>query len=375
MSTSLTPDTPLSVSRWAPARFEPARAAFPMVTAADARPIIPDLDLWDCWPVEERDGHVARIGGAELWFFLSSPRFPDPGMRHDAARLRLVARDAAGWRDLGQVLDEGVSPGSREWAGSAVLDADRRGVMLYFTAAGRPETPGSFEQRLFETHASIENDTLVGWTPPAEIVSSDGVRYAPAREAKGEPGAIKAFRDPAWFCDPATGKEHLLFTGSAGWDADPYNGVIGLITRVGDRWRLDDPLVEAVGVNNELERPHVRMFGGRYYLFFSTQGRTFAPAAPRGPNGLYGLVADALEGPWTPVNDTGLVAGNPAAEPTQVYSWWVTADARVTGFIDHWGMSGRNFDTHPELLRSQFGGTPAPEISLVFDGAKVEIAQ
>lgn len=86
------------------------------------------------------------------------------------------------------------------------------------------------------------------------------------------------------------------------------------------------------------------------------------------------MVADQLNGPWKPVNGSGLVACNPAAEPTQGYSWWVTGSGEVWSFIDHWGMQGRTFDQHPELLRSQFGGTPAPVFSLAFNGDQVTLS-
>ena len=140
-----------------------------------------------------------------------------------------------------------------------------------------------------------------------------------------------------------------------------------------EQW-LGVPLVEAVGVNNELERAHVVVRDGRYYLFWSTQRRTFAPGGVSGPNGLYAMVAERLSGPWIPVNGNGLVAGNPASEPTQGYSWWVTGEGAVWSFIDHWGMRGRTFEDHPELLRSQFGGTPAPVFHLAFAGDRVSIA-
>ncbi len=122
-----------------------------------------------------------------------------------------------------------------------------------------------------------------------------------------------------------------------------------------------------------MERPHARIFDGRYYLFFSTQMRTFAPDGPYGPNGLYALTALALAGPWTPVNGSALVAAKPAGEPTQGYSWWVDGAGIVASFIDHWGMAGRDFDAHPALLRDQFGGTPAPFFALDFDGDRVTV--
>ena len=365
------PDT--AVARWRPTAFDRAGTAIDAIGAAHVRPILPDLDLWDYWPLAHRDGRTVSIDGTSFWFFLSASKYDDPGQRHDHARIRLVSRFGERWTDLGAVIPRGWSPGSREWAGSAVLDDDGVAATLYFTAAGRIDTPGSFEQRLFEMHGRFDGEMLAGWTKPFESLVSDGRRYMAARELAGVPGAIKAFRDPAFFHDPMTGKDHLFFTASAGWDADEHNGIVGRATRTASGWQLDDPVIEAVRVNNELERPHVRLFDGKYYLFFVTQTRTFADPSSAGPNGLYAFVADRLDGPWVAVNGSGLVAANPVGEPTQAYSWWVTGEGRVMSFIDHWGMAGRSFDQHPALLRGQFGGTVAPEFDLKFAGDAVTI--
>ena len=358
---------------WHPGRIVGAEIG--LVALADVSPILPGLDLWDSWPLAHEDGRTAQIDGREYWFFLSAPCFPDPVQRHDAARIRLASLGADGWRDHGDALPRELSPGTREWAGSAVLHDDARSVSLFFTAAGRKGHEPSFEQRLFAASGTMSDDGPGHWQEPVELLRADGQRYVIAADTEGRPGMIKAFRDPAWFRDPATGQRHVLFTGSAGWSNVDYNGVVGCATLdPAGHWRLDDPLIEAVGVNNELERPHVVLRGGRYYLFWSTQRRTFDPAGVSGPNGLYAMVADTLAGPFRPVNGSGLVAGNPPGEPTQCYSWWVTGEGAVWSFVDHWGMAGRSFEAHPELLRSQFGGTPAPLFDLVFDGDRVTIA-
>lgn len=369
---NLTSGAPAATSRWQPQQIDGARIA--LITAADAAPILPGLDLWDSWPLAHEDGSTVVAGGRQFWFFLSAPCFPDPGQRHNAARIRLASLGADGWRDHGDCLPDGFSPGSREWAGSAVLHADGTSVTLFFTAAGRRGEGHSVEQRLFAAHGVMGPDGPGQWSTCDEAVRADGQRYVIANEAEGTPGLIKAFRDPAWLRDPATGKAHLLFTASAGWDDATYNGVVGLATLGPDgSWHLEDPLVEAVGVNNELERAHVLVRDGLYYLFWSTQTRTFDPAAPAGPNGLYAMVAERLSGPYRPVNGCGLVAGNPAEEPTQGYSWWVTSEGEVWSFIDHWGLQGRSLEAHPELLRSQFGGTPAPRFRLAFAGDQVTL--
>lgn len=371
---SLKPDhATLAITCWRPEALD-GGAEIPLITAADALPILPGLDLWDSWPLAHEDGRTAEIGGRQFWFFLSTPCFPDPGQRHNAARIRLASLGADGWRDHGDVLPEATSPGTREWAGSAVLHDDGTSATLFFTAAGRRGEVPSFEQRLFASSATLRGGELHDWSTPHEVVRADGERYLIANEGEGKPGLIKAFRDPAWFRDPATGQRHLLFTASAAWDNDDYNGVIGMATldRAG-QWQLDAPLIDAVGVNNELERPHIVVRGGQYYLFWSTQRRTFKPGTPNGPNGLYAMVGDSLLGPWRSVNGNGLVAGNPTTEPTQGYSWWVTGEGEVWSFIDHWGMQGRSFDSHPELLRGQFGGTPAPVFQLAFAGDQVTL--
>lgn len=350
-------------------------AEIPLIGASDAVPIIPGVDLWDCWPLAHEDGRTASIEERQYWFFLSAPCFPDPVQRHDAARIRLLSRGSDGWRDHGNALPDDYNPGTREWAGSAVLHDDGVGVTLFYTASGRRGAPPSFEQRLFAVTGTLGGDGPGAWQRPVEVVRADGLRYQIAADTEGRLGMIKAFRDPAWLRDPGTGLNHLLFTASAGWDTRDFNGIVGLATQGADgAWCLADPLIDAVGVNNELERAHVVVRGGRYYLFWSTQRHTFAPGGIDGPNGLYAMVADRLEGPYRPVNGTGLVAANPAAEPIQSYSWWVTGEGEVWSFVDYWGLQGRTIKDHPELVRSQFGGTPAPVFSLHFAGDSVTLA-
>ena len=340
----------------------------------DVTAIAPELDLWDSWPLQHEDGSTAVIDGAQYWFFLSSERFDDPGQRHFHARIRLMRLKDGTWTDLGNTLPPEVSPGHAEWAGSCLLHDDGRSVTLFFTASGRKGEGPSFEQRIFATTGElIAGEGPGNWQAAAELFAADGDLFMPANKAEGAPGAIKAFRDPAWFRDPADGQAYLLFTGSAGWSEDPHNGLIGFASQTGAGWALGQPLIHAVGVNNEMERPHIVVRDGLYYLFWSTQRHTFSPKVNAGPNGLYCAVADRFDGPWRPANGTGLIATNPASEPTQAYSWWVTGEGEVWSFIDHWGMKGRSFADNPELLRSQFGGTPAPLFRLVFAGATVSI--
>ena len=357
---------------WRPFSLRP-QSLIPRIAAHDVVPLVEGVDLWDCWPLARTDGSTARISGREFWFFLSAPRLSDPHRRHAVARIRMMSRTSAGWRDHGPVLAHGSGPGSREWAGCAVICDDGEAVTLFYTAAGDRDAPDiTFSQRIVAATARMDGGMISDWQAPAEVIAADGVRYAPADDThEPAPGMLKAFRDPFHFRDPATGDDHLVFTASAGWSQDPHNGVIGLATLSQGRWELRDPLIEAIGVNNELERPQILFRGGLYYLFWSTQTHTFAPGAPAGPTGLYGMVGNTLRGTWRPVNGSGLVAANPGDVADQSYSWCVTGEDEVWSFVNRHELGLRAAD---EAGREPFGGTVAPVFSLKFEGETVTLA-
>ncbi len=346
----------------------------PLISALDVAPVVEGLDVWDAWPLTHADGSTATIDGAEHWIMLSAAVAPDPLKRHDSARMRhLVLKDGR-WDDRGNLLPEGLTPGLREWAGSATYDQATRQIDLYYTVTGRRGEALSFEQRLFATAGVLgEGGRTHGWSDPREIVVSDGDIYCDTRTTQGEPGMIKGFRDPAWFRDPQGGQGWLTFAGSDGRSPHRHNGVVGIVRQDGAGWMLLPPILSADGVCNELERPHLIAHDGLYYLFWSTQRHVFASGAS-GPNGLYGAVADGVRGPYRLLNGTGLVAANPDAEPFQCYSWLVLGDLSVVSFIDYWGMAGRKLADDPALARAQFGGAPAPRFSIWLDGDRAGIA-
>lgn len=353
----------------------------PVVTAADLVDVLPGFQLWDCWSVDDANGKSVIFDGWTPWVIMCAPRYIHPDLRHDVARLRLMLRRDNDWRDCGYLLPDDLNPGSREWAGSTVYDAESGQITLFYTATGRRGEGGkSYEQRLFQVGGILqigaEGATVSDWGQPVENVISDGIDYVVVDQKQGRPGFIKGFRDPFHFRDPADGVDYLLFTGSLKHSQYEHNGVVG-IARSDDgdfaQWELLPPVISADGVNNELERPVLRYVDGRYYLFWSTQRKTFAPDGPNGPNGLYGMVADALLGPYRPLNETGLVASNPASEPYQTYSWWVDHALQVTGFVDLWGLKGRSPDTEPDLATAHFGGVPAPGFYLALAGDRAHI--
>ncbi len=372
------PTTPWTAQQLA--RLDPGpENTLPLIGDAGEPHILPNVDFWDLWPIRTSDGQVAEVCGHSVWAGLSAPAFGHPGDRHDSARIRLVGRGDDRWTDLGPLFPDRATAGSREWAGSTVLDPATNQIDAYYTAAGvRGETARSFRQRIMSASGQLRCTNGVpsvgDWSNHHEVVRADGLIYQPANETLGEPGFIKAFRDPFPFRDPADGRQYLLFTASLAHARTTFNGCIGLAC--GDE--VLDPLVSADGVNNELERPHVVVHDGAHYLFFSTQRRTFASGVT-GPTGLYGFVGADLRGPYEPLNGSGLVLQNPPEEPFQAYSWLVLDDLCVTGFVDAFALHGRSPDelqaAGPDEVRAHFGGTITPPVWLALDGPNAQIVK
>ena len=357
----------------------------PRIAPDRCSPILPGVDLWDVWPLQHADGSTFAFDGWSVWFVLSAPSLPDPEDRHAVARIRLMTRRVTQapdglpvieWRDGGDALPDGLCPGRREWAGSALYDPARGTVTLFWTASGfRGEDRAFFAQRLFHARARLDmrdgDVTLSDWSAPIETLAADGATYLRTAEIEHPKGLIKGFRDPAHFRDPADGARYLVFTASLGASSSRWSGCIG-IARASDatldQWELLPPLVTADQFNNELERPILLHRDGHYYLFWSTQRHVFAPDGPTGPNGLYAMVAPAITGPWQPVNGSGLIAANPADTPYQAYSWWVLDDLTVAGFTDYPGVAPDGKRDDAAWRRARFAATPAPLFRIVLAG-------
>lgn len=339
-----------------------------MIPAVDAG-ALPSLAkgrlYWDMWPVQEPCGTPARVAGRALWMALTAPDRGDPALRHFEAKIHLLERREEGWIDLGPAMPDRLVPYEREWAGSALLD---KGVLtLFFTAAGTAARAGGYQQDLWQASASMGADGLPrDWSEPAPSITGPSRHYMPADAHEGEAGKIKAFRDPAYFRDPADGAEYLAFTASLAGAHSPFNGAFGLARRDPQGWCLLPPPITADGVNNELERAHLVHHDGRYYAFWSTQSSTFAPGIGHAPNGLYGMVADAVAGPYRPLNGTGLVLANPSRCPAQTYSWFVDATLTVCSFVDL--LPAATADGP-----ARFGGVPAPLLRLALSGDRASL--
>ncbi len=375
-----------AASRWHPRHLSRVGASLdvasiPCIGEADINAIDDGRYYWDQCPILDAHGVPSSRDGWELWIALSAPVSAVPTSRHETARLRLLSRDDQDqWLDHGNLLPDEFCPGSREWAGCGVLN-DNDDLTLHYTAAGtRGETKASFRQRLFAAAAKLvrENDSVRTdrWRDLGETVSADGQIYERADQLEGEPGLIKAFRDPFFFVDPADGQKHLIFSACSAQAATDKNALIGIATEAlsNSGWELCFPLVNADGVTNEMERPHIICHAGLYYLFWSTHGWTMATTI-KAPTGLYGMVSRSLLGPYEPLNGSGLVAANPLSQPYQAYSWWVAQDLSVSSFVDMLDGEVISEPDHPHYPVGSFRGKLAPRFQLRLDGTVTEIGE
>lgn len=347
--------------------------------------------VWDAWPVRNPDGSIAEIDDWVVMVGLSADRDEMEETGWEFFTLSTwrywYTRDGE-WRPGGVVFERDEALGSRQWAGSTFYDPDSQTVTFYYTATGRPDAESIdadmpersisihneaagrpvVEQRLASVSATVaasdDGITFSDFGDHAIIAEADGVLYDTI-ETYLASEAVYGFRDPEYMVDPHSGREHILFTANAAGVAGPYNGVVGMATRTEDGdWRLDPPIIVSMGVNSQLERPHVVYREDGAYLFFSTHDFTFAPevAAPRGLYGFYSA-SGQLTDRWVPLNQHGLVAGNPPEAAAQVYSYLVLPDGLVMSYLNE----TYGFALDPEQDRSFVGG-PAPMFRIGMDG-------
>ncbi|MEU0202423.1 MULTISPECIES: glycoside hydrolase family 68 protein [unclassified Streptomyces] len=320
--------------------------------------------VWDTWPLTQLNTRTATYKGWHVIFSLTAPRSVPFGDRHWYAKIGyFYSRDAKSWKYGGDLFPAGTSFGSREWAGSTALIGDK--VQSFYTASGRDNggvDPSDALQRLAQATGKIHADKnrvwFSGFRDHRIIAEADGKMYQTLEQSQQGP-IIYAFRDPFVFRDPRDRKVHLLFEGNTGGtagsyqctkrdlgdlpaghdvpaDSRYYTGNIGLATADGDsmeNWKLQPPLLSANCVNQQTERPHLIIRGGKYYLFTISHKFTFAPGLS-GWDGLYGFVGPGLRSDYRPLNGSALVLGNPEDAPTQQYSHYVMPNGLVESFID-----------------------------------------
>ncbi|SFR49994.1 glycoside hydrolase family 68 protein [Halogeometricum limi] len=354
-----------------------------------------ELHIWDTWWLRNRDGTPAEVGGYRVVVALTASSELLPGKRHDVATLRyFYSEDGKHWETGGRVFEDGGALGSRQWAGSALYDDGD--LYFYYTAAGdRDESELSYTQHLAvaEGGSLTADDDGVHVEGPwdhSSLLRPDGEWYEREDQSRG---MIYTFRDPWFFEDPESGETYLLFEANSpvpegsdacGGDAhqQEFNGSVGIArSPTGDPtdFELRPPLLDAVCVNQELERPHLVVRDGTYYLFISSHHHTFAPGI-EGYDALYGFAADDLRGDYEPLNGHGMVLTNPQNAPFQAYSWLAYDhgdELLVTSFFNYFDYDRPSMDDvallpEDEQMR-RFGGTFAPTVRILLDGTETRI--
>ena len=356
-----------------------------------------DVFIWDTMPLRKLDGNIVSVNGWSVIFTLTATRDmenyldengnydinKDWNDRHGRARICYwYAKDSKSWVFGGRVMAEGVSPTSREWAGTPILLNENGDIDLYYTCV----TPGATIAKVRgKISADSKGVSLNGFSSVEELFSADGVYYQTENQ-----NAYWGFRDPCPFVDPVSGKLFMIFEGNVGGnrgshivdsedigDVPPgYNeiggsrfqtGCIGIAVAkdlAGNDWELLPPLISAVGVNDQTERPHFIFKDGKYYLFTISHKFTYGDGLT-GPDGVYGFASDSLFGPYEPLNGSGLVLGNPSSQPYQTYSHYVMPNGLVTSFIDTIPNNSNEYEGDYRV-----GGTEAPTVQIKIKGLR-----
>ncbi|KAA9000641.1 glycoside hydrolase family 68 protein [Affinibrenneria salicis] len=352
-----------------------------------------DVFIWDTMPLRDIDGNIASVNGWSVILTLTATRNEtDPAYqdedgnyditldwndRHGRAKMCFwYSRTGKDWTYGGRVMADGVSPTTREWAGTPILLNDQGEVDLYYTAVTPGSTIVKVRGRVVTTESGVE---MVGFRKVKTLFEADGKMYQTESQ-----NAYWAFRDPCPFRDPESGKLYVLFEGNVAGergthvvgeeeigDVPPgYEDVgnsryqtacVGIAVardEDGDDWELLPPLLTAVGVNDQTERPHFVFQDGKYYLFTISHKYTYADGLT-GPDGVYGFVSSSLFGPYVPLNGSGLVLGNPSSQPYQTYSHYVMSNGLVTSFIDTVPTDDGGY---------RVGGTEAPTVEIKLKG-------
>ncbi|WP_139492466.1 glycoside hydrolase family 68 protein [Brevibacillus dissolubilis] len=373
----------------------------PVIQMEDLEEMAPEYHVWDTWPLQDRNGNLAVVNGYKIIFALTVPSDVIPGKRHDTAGIRyFYSKDGQSWKVGGLLFNDGQALGSRQWAGSAIVDKNGK-LHIFYTATGRKnETHLTYEQRLATATAEIKTTdasvTFANWSDHKVILEPDG-QYYQTQEQAGQGESSYAFRDPYFFQDPKTGEEYLLFeANSAGSlaqrtcqpehpntdlteESKSYNGSIGVAKAVNDNlteFQILPPVLEANCVNEELERPGMIVKGNRYYLFTKTHHEKFALGLDA-PEGLYGFTSASLMGGYQPLNGSGLVIANPQDNPYQAYSWMVMPNGTVISFVNYVDVDGQNIheigEQSPDYQREHFGGMLAPSLHLSITGDQTKV--
>lgn len=393
------------------------RTEFPAFDPYELSILLPGHYVWDNWLVLDEQHAIADVEGFRVMVALASPFDNSEGTRLHF----FYSRDGEYYKAGGKMTDHPLEQGGQEWSGCTVLRSDGTLQTFYTLAKRSAATPTQLDQRFatFTQQVTVEDDVLMLAAPFYHdlLAVPDGEHYQTARQAdwcehryparRGRAGNNKpdnfCFRDPHFFKDPRTQKAYLLFEANTGTrdcpegsverafigsaryepryvptiDALKANGCVGIAELTDASYRSMNylpPLLTTNLVTDEIERVNVLMHDDHYYLFCVTRGSkmTLVNAATQNSVFMLGFRADSLLGPYTPLNDSGVVirqthgAGGESSRPQNVYSFMVMPDLSVMSYANYCS-NGRG-----RLLRCRTAG---PTVELHIEGTTTRLGE
>lgn len=268
--------------------------------------------------------------------------------------------NGADWKFGGRVIKEGANSRSWEWSGCAVMRENSANTIdLFYTSVNDSPSESVPSYTTGQVMADATGIWFEGFDVCTDLFQADGVNYANIVE-----DAYWDFRDPHIFRNPDDNQIYALFEGNV-------PGMRGDFTVNSDE--MLPALVTALGVNDQTERPHVVFQDGLTYLFTISHYSTFTGNST-GPDGVYGFVSrNGIFGPYTPLNRSGLVLGNPSSAPYETYSHFVDPAGYVQSFIDTLLQPGSADPQDPAIYR--IGGTLAPTVKIVLEGERTFLTE
>ncbi|WP_100486871.1 glycoside hydrolase family 68 protein [Sporolactobacillus pectinivorans] len=392
------------------------------------------MDVWDSWPLLNTDGTLATYDGYHLVFAMAGA--PNSSENYIYLFYQKVGDNSLdAWKNAGRIFkgenaneyalpnDKYLATQAEEWSGSAVLTAGGN-VRLFYTDRQPWDPANKFYGDQILTTAQVNIDTtkdsqgilsVKNLTGLKSLFAGDGKLYQTADQGANVNGDDHCLRDPHYIEDN-DGTKYLVFEGNTGTDdgyqgepslynqayyggnntffkneqksllsgsekgyASLANGAIGLV-KLDSNYNVvgvEKPLIVSNLVSDEIERPNIFQLNGKWYLFTVTRGNRFAsPLFTNNMVYMLGFVADHLQGPYLPLNGTGLVLASHEAldSRTFTYSYFnVLPDIKnlktnggptnvvITGYMTNRGLPGND--------RSTF----APSFLLTIDGDKTSV--
>lgn len=386
-----------------------------------------DLDVWDSWPLQNPDGTVAEYNGYHVVFALAGkPRTNETFIYMFYQKIGETSIDS--WKNAGRVFTDAdkfnandpiLKHQTEEWSGSAAL-IDNKIRLFYTDFSGSMALGGTGDSKQTLTTAQVnvglqdESLTIDGVQDHKSIFDGDGKIYQNVSQFHDEgmfsSGDNHTLRDPHYVED--NGRKYLVFEGNTGSDngyhgdlslynkafygGDDYyfqsefqrimsspkkklatlaNGALGII-EINDDFTLKkvmNPLITSNLVTDEIERANVFKLKDKWYLFTDTRGAKMG-VDNISPNMIYmlGYVSDSLTGPYTPLNDTGLVIASDEDFNSRTFTYSHYAllpknpndnNVVVTSYMTNRGASSINHSTF------------APSFLLNIDGDKTYVRQ